>query len=185
MSFTNSKINISIDNKTYEIYYSYNEKTCFQNLLEYFTFLIPSLNICKCYRFHIFENKNNDFSKAILISESSKIVQFSDYLKNLVLIKNKVNCEHKKQNLLLYSKNDIISCLEKNEKESRVDKKRYEELVNNNILIPKPKDKKYNSIDFYDVIINIESIKDINKGWDIKMSQIGKKIMIITKKKKY
>ena len=174
MSFTNCKINISVNNKNYEIYYSYNEKTTFQDLLEYFIFLIPSLKLCQCYRFHFFENKNNNFSQAILISESSKIGQFSDFLKNLSLIKNQVNCEHNKQNLLLYSKNDIIYWHKKVVKESRAEIKRYEEFVNNNILIPKPNDKNFNSIDFYDVIIKIESIKDINEGWDIKMSQIGK-----------
>ena len=29
--------------------------------------------------------------------------------------------------------------------------------------------------DFYDIIINIKSIKDINKGWEIKSNEKGKK----------
>ena len=97
MSFTNCKINISVKKETYEIYYSYTEETTFQDLLEYFSFLLPSLKICQCYRFHIFEN--NDNSQAILVSETSKIGQFSKYLKGLSLVKNQVNCEHNKQNL--------------------------------------------------------------------------------------
>ena len=28
--------------------------------------------------------------------------------------------------------------------------------------------------DFYDVIINIKSIKNLNEGWEIKMNEIGK-----------
>ena len=39
--------------------------------------------------------------------------------------------------------------------------------------------------DFYDVIIDIKSIKEINKGWEIKMNERGKKIMNYIKKKKY
>ena len=32
---------------------------------------------------------------------------------------------------------------------------------------------KPNFVDFYDIIVHIDSIKDINKGWQIEMNQIG------------
>ena len=31
--------------------------------------------------------------------------------------------------------------------------------------------KEFNNINFYDIIINIKSIKDITKGWEVKMSK--------------
>ena len=43
----------------------------------------------------------------------------------------------------------------------------------NNQIIGKKEIPKVDFIDFYDVIIDIKSIKDINKGWEIKMSKKG------------
>ena len=45
----------------------------------------------------------------------------------------------------------------------------------NNQIIGKQEIQKVDFIDFYDVIINIKSIKDINKGWEIKMNEKGLK----------
>ena len=50
--------------------------------------------------------------------------------------------------------------------------------VNNNNQKPK-------FIDFYDVIVHIDSIKDINKGWKIEMNKVAEKITMIIKLKKY
>ena len=44
---------------------------------------------------------------------------------------------------------------------------------NNNLLIDEESDKKLQ--EFYDIIINISSVKDIAKGWEIKMTQEGEK----------
>ena len=43
----------------------------------------------------------------------------------------------------------------------------------NNRIIGKKEQPKVDFINFYDVIIDIKSIKDINKGWEIKMSEKG------------
>ena len=43
-------------------------------------------------------------------------------------------------------------------------------ILRNNIL-----NQNESFIDFYDVIIDIKSIKDIKKGWEIKMNERGKK----------
>ena len=40
-----------------------------------------------------------------------------------------------------------------------------------------------NFVDFYDVIIDIKSIKDINKGWEIKMNERGEKNYNLYKEK--
>ena len=41
----------------------------------------------------------------------------------------------------------------------------------NNQIIGKQEIQKVDFLDFYDIIINIKSIKDINKGWEIKMNE--------------
>ena len=43
-------------------------------------------------------------------------------------------------------------------------------MNNENCVI---KTNKNNFVDFYDIIVHIDSIKDINKGWKIEMNQIG------------
>ena len=50
MDHKNCQVNITINDKTYSIYYSYRSDCTFQDLLEYFAFLYPELNICQCYR---------------------------------------------------------------------------------------------------------------------------------------
>ena len=40
------------------------------------------------------------------------------------------------------------------------------------------------SVDFYDIIVNIESVKDINKGWEIKMNKRGEENYKLYKNKK-
>ena len=54
----------------------------------------------------------------------------------------------------------------------------------NKILTKEKLNKEIIFVDFYDVIIDINSIKDINKGWDIKMSQRAKENYKSLKKEK-
>ena len=53
MAYTNCEINISKDNQIYSIAYTFNYSTTFQDLLEYFSYLYPSLKICQCYDFRV------------------------------------------------------------------------------------------------------------------------------------
>ena len=53
-----------------------------------------------------------------------------------------------------------------------------------NEIIVNQKFEKPNFTDFYDVIVHIDSIKDINKGWKIEMSQIGEQNYQNNKNKK-
>ena len=188
MSFINCKIKISLNNESYSIYYSYNRDTTFQDLLEYFSFLIPSLKICQCYHFQSSKNKSDNSNQSLLISKSSKIDMFSDYLKNLSLINYQTNCIHTQNNYLLYSKKYLISSFQKNIEDfgkSIVNKnkeindlkkyiKNYEKDMKNVVLIRQPNYKNLNFMNFYDVIVDINSIKDISKGWEIKMNPNGK-----------
>ena len=58
-------------------------------------------------------------------------------------------------------------------------------MKKNNEIIIEQNDKKPQFINFYDVIVHIDSIKDINKGWKIEMSQNAKRIIKILNPKVY
>ena len=236
MSHTNCKINISVNKKTYSIFYTYNRTTTFYDLLEYFAYICPSLNICKCCKFYIFKDE-----ELFNISRSSKLSQCEKYLNNLKIIKNEADCKHSNENNFLYNKIDLISLFESDikeykntikEKEKQYSdlKKEYSKIISEkNNEIKKLEDKitklelsvngdyriinflekngikktknlevkqglyeinkengqyvinnlkleeKQEHTEFYDVIVKIESIKDINKGWTVQMSEKGKK----------
>ena len=114
MFFDKCKIKIFVKNEVYPFHYAYNGDTTFQDLLEYFSFLFPKLNICECYHFLASEQIKSIDEKCILISFKSKISDYSNYLKNLVLNRKKDNCLHSNQkNYLQDSKKKIISSFEK------------------------------------------------------------------------
>ena len=216
-------IYITLNNKAYSINYSYRSDSSFQDLLEYFAYLFPELNICQCYQFRIV-GRGNQIQK---ISKIYNITTYSDYLKNLQLY-NDINgnkCAHSEENNLLYNKlyidsentkkinnlkqqiisknnlicenakkikeieekysylirsingnNEILKVLEKNgiklkDKQGEIDIKNENLLeIKQNIIL---NNEKPQFADFYDVIVHIDSIKDINKGWKIDMSKEG------------
>ena len=267
----NAQIKVNIQSYgTTEIYYSYNDNTDFQDLLEYIAYLIPNANICQCSKFkYINNNVNNHFNffnySDIRLDE--KLMYFQSHFSNLYLSKINIicNCNSKYlksskyliyQNFMdqynnLKKKNNLneqkISSLEKEKKDNinkledlqrqnayqnnqisnlqKENKKQIDNLnslegkINNldkereilemavngdqdkiaflnqfgivggnlkmkdniikidpktNQIIGNEKNSKTNFMDFYDVIVHINSIKDINKGWKIEMSQKGK-----------
>ena len=218
----NNLINITVKNKTYSICYSYRNDSTFQDLLEYFAFIYPELNICQCYHFRM-GGRGAQIKK---ISKKSNITAYSDYLKNLQLYNNTNGdkCTHSEENILLYNKLYIYSEYTKkinNLKQQILSKnnlicenaKKIEEITKKNkILIQniygdEKKNIKYGIItkspnvlqlkqniilndenqkftDFYDVIVHIDSIKFINKGWKIEMSEKGEKAYNEFKNKK-
>ena len=166
MSFEKHKIKLSINNLDYSFYYSCNASTTFQDLLEYFSFLVPYLNICQCYRFYLkADNKKN---KDFVYSLDSKVIDFSDNLDKLVIQKNNDKCEHDYQNFWLFSKQKIISYFQKYI--DNLNKEIYK-LKNECGTFSTPHSQK----DFYDVVVQIDSIKSIKKGWKICMTERGKK----------
>ena len=166
MSFEKRKIKLSINNLDYSFYYSCNASTTFQDLLEYFSFLVPYLNICQCYRFYLkADNKKN---KDFVYSLDSKVIDFSDNLDKLVIQKNNDKCEHDYQNFWLFSKQRIISYFQKYI--DNLNKEIYK-LKNECGTFSTPHSQK----DFYDVVVQIDSIKSIKKGWKICMTERGKK----------
>ena len=108
MSSTNCTINISLNNQMFSIVCTINQNTTFQDLLEYFAYIYPSLKICQCYDFEIMLNNYNYYC----IEKKSKLVEYSNYLNNLQLDNNKGKCEHDdNHNPLLFSKKDIFDTL--------------------------------------------------------------------------
>ena len=108
MPSTNCTINISLNNQMFSIVYTINQNKTFQDLLEYFAYLYPSLKICQCYDFEIMLNNFNFYS----IEKESKLVEYSNYLNNLQLYNNKGKCEHDdNHNFLLFTKKDIFDTL--------------------------------------------------------------------------
>ena len=108
MPSTNCTINISLNNQMFSIVYTINQNKTFQDLLEYFAYLYPSLKICQCYDFEIMLNNYNYYC----IEKESKLVEYSNYLNNLQLYNNKGKCEHDdNHNFLLFSKKDIFITL--------------------------------------------------------------------------
>ena len=107
MTFTNWIISITLNNKTYTIHYSYRNNMTFQDLLEYFAYLCPELNICQCYHF---QGINPD-KKIIHISKCNRLSDFTYYFRNIILYKDGDKCQHSgnKNNLYFNSKLDIIS----------------------------------------------------------------------------
>ena len=164
MTFTNWKININLNNKVYPIHYSYRNNMTFQDLLEYFAYLCPELNICQCYHFQGIDPDK----KIISISKSNKLSDYTYYFKNLILYRNEDKCEHTEieNNYYLLSKLNIIASFYRkmNKGALSIDKITNQIKVNN---------KKSKFTDFYDVIVHIDSIKDINKGWKIEMNKKG------------
>ena len=261
----NAQIKVNIQSYgTTEIYYSYNDNTDFQDLLEYISYLIPNANICQCSKFKYINNRDYNYYD---IKFEKKIKDFKRQFSNLYLNKNKKKCNcnstylkcskylfyqnfmgeynnlRKKNNLneqeisfLEKEKNDNINKLEdlqrqnayqnnqinnlQKENNKQIDnlnslegkinnlneeRKILEMAVNGdqdkiaflnqfgivggnlkmkdniikidpktNQIIGNEKNSKTNFMDFYDVIVHINSIKDINKGWKIEMSQKGK-----------
>ena len=163
MNFTNWKININLNNRIYPIHYSYRNDMTFQDLLEYFAYLCPDLNICQCYHFRGI----NPDKQIINISKSHKLSDHTYYFKNIILYRNGNKCEHsaKGNNLYFLSKLDIISSFYKkmNQAALSIDKKNNQIKVNN---------FKQTFKDFYDVVVKIDSIIDIaKKGWAIEMNK--------------
>ena len=114
-------------------------------------YLIKNNNICNC----VIKDSYNDYI------DMSKF----NLIKEVIELKN-INKEIIQQ----------YENLNKNkESEINVLKKNNDDLENLNIRLSKLNEiDNLNPEDFYDVVIDINSIKDIKKGWKIKMSEKGK-----------
>ena len=113
MQFEGIKINISVNSLKYGFYYSFNNNATFSDLLEYFSFLVPHLNICTCYQFVASKNNKSIEENCFNIPHQSKVGENKEFLNNIILEKKEDICKHDKYNILLASKKDIINNYEK------------------------------------------------------------------------
>ena len=180
MQFEGIKINISVNSLKYGFYYSFNNNATFSDLLEYFSFLVPHLNICTCYQFVASKNNKSIEENCFNIPHQSKVGEYKEFLNNIILEKKEDICKHDKYNILLASKKDIINNYEKiisqNNKEIEKYKKENSSLkeeLSKIKFLSQPSNEKLKG--FYDIIVHIDSVKDISKGWKIDMNEKGKR----------
>ena len=180
MQFEGIKINISVNSLKYGFYYSFNNNATFSDLLEYFSFLVPHLNICTCYQFVASKNNKSIEENCFNIPHQSKVGEYKEFLNNIILEKKEDICKHDKYNILLASKKDIINNYEKiiSQNNKEIDKYKKEnsslkEELSKIKFLSQPNNEKLKG--FYDIIVHIDSVKDINKGWKIEMNEKGKR----------
>ena len=180
MQFEGIKINISVNSLKYGFYYSFNNNATFSDLLEYFSFLVPHLNICTCYQFVASKNNKSIEENCFNIPNQSKVGEYKEFLNNIILEKKEDICKHDKYNILLASKKDIINNYEKiiSQNNKEIDKYKKEnsslkEELSKIKFLSQPSNEKLKG--FYDIIVHIDSVKDISKGWKIEMNEKGKR----------
>ena len=124
--YENCQIIITVNNNYYyKIAYSYNNNTTFQDLIEYFSSLFPSLEICPCYDFSIESNhKKNKIKKNSLIKNNVKSFN------KLFLNKSNINCTHLYNNYLKSSKESIYLFFQNEKKQNELIAKNNFEKVN-------------------------------------------------------
>ena len=170
------KIKVAIENSdSIEFYYSYNNKSTIDDLIEYIAYYFPEKNICPCYKIKAsYENKDpmnmdgnwtfdncvNKYSKYVLYNQNKECkcnVNMKDFFR-----KPKKQIIEDLTNTLQVGKN--LSGIRINERNGQ--------LIGNEHFIL---NNETNFNDFYDIIVDIKSVKDICKGWNIKMSEKAEK----------
>ena len=183
--------NILFNDKKYSFSYSFNDNTTFLDLIETFAFNYPDLEICPCYGIQRYDNKVSyeDVDTKTKIKDNISNFLYNQYKIVLKSNNNKCNCNDTFQRYYRKSKIEIINRLCEYKKAYYSLNAEMEKLQNYNkqaveknkqLIEEKRKgndklNKDYTFTDFYDIIININSIKDICKGWEIKMSENAKK----------
>ena len=117
----------------------------------------------------------------------------NDFLNRKREYENEINQLRENNKELKNTINEYVKIMEDDSNQINQLKKEINELKDENILLKEESAKLNNNennsiilrnnilnqnesfIDFYDVIIDIKSIKDIKKGWEIKMNERGKK----------
>ena len=165
--YENCQIIITVNNNYYyKIAYSYNNNTTFQDLIEYFSSLFPSLEICPCYDFSIESNhKKNKIKKNSLIKNNVKSFN------KLFLNKSNINCTHLYNNYLKSSKESIYLFFQNEKQQNELIAKNNFEKVNQEKmeLMGEYNDKKA------DLAKKINEIRDIKNENDELIKALEKK----------
>ena len=142
----------------------------------------PDENIDKCFPDHnIYINVNSDTSCDCgfhNLNSLSKLELYERYMEKIRKLILKYECiinEKERELKNLEELNDEL--LNNIDRRNKIQKDKEMEFITNDInsIV---KFNQYNDNinfeDFYDIIININSIKQVNQGWDIKMNERGK-----------
>ena len=170
------KIKVAIENSdSIEFYYSYNNKSTIDDLIEFIAYYFPEKNICPCYKIKAsYENKDpmnmdgnwtfdncvNKYSKYVLYNQNKECkcnANMKDFFR-----------KPKKQII-----EDLTNALQvgKNLSGIRINERNGQLIGNEHFIL----NNETNFNDFYDIIVDIKSVKDICKGWNIKMSEKAEK----------
>ena len=164
---------ISSNKNTEELtfYYTYVPNSKFNNLIDYIS-SFSKTKICPCYTFYfdkfkigIDEELNilKKFIKKGLIISSNEI--------DLFLINKTKECSEKEMHKFFsLSKKEILNEFEI--EKAKIDTKTNKIKGNKNEYIRENGEVIFEN--FYDIVIDIKSVKDIREGWKIKMSEKGK-----------
>ena len=146
------KVNIE-NSEPIEFDYLYNSKSTFEYLLEFIAFHFPEKKICPCFQFKAYY-------------EDKEII---DINRNWTFN----SCIKKYSNFFLYNPNKKCQCLsfiKENYNRTKIDiLQKFSKLLQANAE-QKSNDKNNKIDEYYDLFIDIKSIKDICKGWEIKTS---------------
>ena len=181
---------------------AFNDETTFNDALDYISYKFPKYNICPCFDFQYYKDselsKIDKNSKIIEFNESEVTInnqncKCSKMLK-LFFKKSKIEIINY-LNKFIYCSNEKDKIIEKKDKEIQTLNSEIERLkkekkikvnseadppvikmdpITNQFIGNKINNQKNNKSDFYDVVIDIKSIKDITKGWEVKMNERGR-----------
>ena len=160
MKIFHKQFNLFYKEKKLQFNYSFNVDTTFQELLEYVIKLFPNFNFCPCFNF---SNMNDEKINNDNLLYNSKDI-YNDFKISNFNPDSKCLCSDIK-NFYYKSKKKIIEYFLSLKKKLEDSQKKI--FIHNNSF------NQIKSKDFYDIIIDIKSIKDIKNGWEIKMSKEG------------
>ena len=163
--FTNIKIEIE-NSGIIETHFVYNKNTDFNDLFEFLAYYYPEKNICPCFKFraHYLGNDN----EYVEINNDWKFKECMNKFIDFHLFKSsECHCIPEYKDYYKKSKNYIINniILRKKNEQNII------KMDNNGQIIGNKYFKQEDLQNFYDVIIDIKSIKSIEEGWKIKMSE--------------
>ena len=168
-----SKVKVKLeDSKLLEFFYAYDKNVAtLDDLLEFIAFNFPNENICPCCEFKA-KYENKDILK--LEKHWNFYDCFNKYSNFVLFIPDKqCKCDNNIKDNFKKSKLQIIQNLtrrlEINNKKSNIKINDTNGQIEDNNFFLLNKDARFT--EFYDIIIDIKSIKDICKGWEIKMSK--------------
>ena len=170
------KIKVAIENSdSIEFYYSYNNKSTIDDLIEFIAYYFPEKNICPCYKIKAsYENKDpmnmdGNWTFDNCVNKYSKYVLYNQ--------NKECKCNANMKDFFRKPKKQIIEDLTntlqvgKNLSGIRINERNGQLIGNEHFIL----NNETNFNDFYDIIVDIKSVKDICKGWNIKMSEKAEK----------